>query len=162
MRLRALDERGLTLTEVTIVAAIGMLVLMTMGGFYLTSQATWLDASAQAITQREVTMVTQAIVDSVRVAAAVTVNQSPDTTHWQLGLARKGNLTHYYFWWDENDSLLHAGSSPGASDDHAMIRSPVERFIVEQDGNMIRVRLQARASTGKRVEFSGTARMRNS
>ena len=44
MRLRPLDERGLTLTEVAIVGVIGVLVLLGLGGFYLNSQATWLDA----------------------------------------------------------------------------------------------------------------------
>lgn len=161
MNFRPLDERGLTLTELTIVAAIGTLVLLAMGGFYLTSQATWLDASAQSITQREVTMVTQAIVDSVRVSHTATVTPSPDATHWQLGLARYNSAVAYNFWWSATDSLVHAGSAPGAADDHPMIRSPVHRFVVAQAGPMIRVQLQARAPTGKLIEFSGSARMRN-
>ena len=40
MNARWRDERGLTLTEVMIVAAIGLLVLLGLGGFYLNSQAT--------------------------------------------------------------------------------------------------------------------------
>lgn len=162
MRFHPLDERGLTLTEVTIVAVIGMLVLMAMGGFYLNSQATWLDASAQSITQREVTMVTQAIVDSVRTAHAATVTWSPNVDHWNLTLAKQGSLTPFYtFYWNESDSLVHGATTPGASDDHAMMQSIAELFTVSQNGSMVRVSLRARATTGQRVQFGGSARMRN-
>lgn len=162
MRLRPLDERGLTLTEVTIVAAIGTLVLLGMGGFYLQSQATWIDASAQSMTQREVTLVTQAIVDSVRTSHAAVVSLSPDATHHQLDLAKNGSLLPFYrFWWSTSDSLVHCGTAPGASDDHAMLSSPVEKFVVTVDGTMVRVALQARAETGQRIEYTGSARMRN-
>lgn len=162
MRLRPLDERGLTLTEVTIVAAIGTVVLLGMGGFYLQSQATWIDASAQSITQREVTLVTQVIVDSVRTSASAVVTNSPDPTHHQLDLAKHGSVLPFYrFWWSASDSLVHCGTAPGASDDHAMMSSPVEQFVVSLNGSLVRVSLRARAETGQRIEFSGTARMRN-
>ncbi|MFN8586242.1 MAG: hypothetical protein U0704_00435 [Candidatus Eisenbacteria bacterium] len=162
MRLRPLDERGLTLTEVTIVAAIGTLVLLGMGGFYLQSQATWIDASGQALTQREVTLVTQAIVDSTRLSHAANVVPSPDATHHQLELAKDGTSPPFYrFWWNSSDSLVHAGSAPGAPDDHAMMSSPVEQFVITASSQMVRVSLRARAATGQRVEFTGSARMRN-
>lgn len=162
MNFRPLDERGLTLTEVTIVAAIGTVVLLGMGGFYLQSQATWIDASAQSLTQREVTLVTQTIVDSVRTAATAAISNSPDATHHQLDLAKNGSMLSFYrFWWSASDSLVHCGTAPGASDDHAMMSSPVEQFVVTRSGAMVRVSLRARAETGQRIEYSGTARMRN-
>ncbi|MBI5168059.1 MAG: hypothetical protein HZA61_01085 [Candidatus Eisenbacteria bacterium] len=163
MIFRPLNEKGLTLTEVTIVAAIGTLVLLGMGGFYLQSQATWLDGSAQSLTQREVTLVTQAIVDSVRVAHQAQVTASPDATHHDVALAKAsaGGLPFYHFWWSATDSLVHGGTSPGAADDHAMMQSPVDKFVVAVNGGMVRVSLRARAATGQFVEFSGSARMRN-
>ncbi len=163
MTIRPLNEKGLTLTEVTIVAAIGTLVLLGMGGFYLQSQATWLDGSAQSLTQREVTLVTQAIVDSVRVSHQAVVTVSPDATHHDVALAKAnaGGLPFYHFWWSTTDSLVHGGTSPGAPDDHAMMQSPVDRFVVSVEGTMVRVSLRARPTTGQAVEFSGSARMRN-
>ena len=162
MRLRPLDERGLTLTEVTIVAAIGTIVLLGMGGFYLNSQATWLDASAQSITQREITMVTQAIVDSVRTSGEVVGSNNPDVEHGMLTLRKTtGGTAFYYYWWDATDSLVHGGTSPGAPDDHAMMQSVVERFAVSTVGTMVRVDLRARSTAGQRVQFGGSARWRN-
>ena len=114
------------------------------------------------MTQREVTLVTQAIVDSVRTSHAAVVSLSPDATHHQLDLAKSGSLLPFYrFWWSTSDSLVHCGTAPGASDDHAMLSSPVEKFVVAVDGTMVRVVLQARAETGQRIEYTGSARMRN-
>ena len=52
-----LSERGLTLTELTIVGVLACLVMLGLVGFYMSSQGVWMDASAQAITQREATSV---------------------------------------------------------------------------------------------------------
>lgn len=163
MIFRPLNEKGLTLTEVTIVAAIGTLVLLGMGGFYLQSQATWLDGSAQSLTQREVTLVTQAIVDDVRQSHDAQVTASPDATHHDLALYTLvgGGVPFCHYWWSATDSLVHGGTAPGAANDHPMMQSPVEKFVVAKTGTMVRVSLQARAATGQRVEFSGSARMRN-
>jgi len=50
------NERGLTLVEFTIVAALGAVVVITISSFYLTSQSMWLDSSIQAVAQRDASM----------------------------------------------------------------------------------------------------------
>ena len=47
------NERGMTLTEVAVVMILGTMIMAGMVGFYLSSQGLWLDASTQAITQRD-------------------------------------------------------------------------------------------------------------
>ena len=162
MNLRPLDERGLTLTEVTIVAAIGLLVLLGLGGFYLNSQATWLDASAQAITQRDATLVTEAIADSVRRGASATAWPLPDADHGQLKLYPDGSTTPFWcFWWDPSDSLVHHGPDPATDDRGALLSSKVERFRVDANANLVTVALRVRAATGQTVEVTSTTLMRN-
>jgi hypothetical protein len=163
MKIRPLDERGLTLTELTIVAAIGLLVLLGLGGFYLNSQATWLDASSQSITQREATLVSEAIADHVRGCAKAIVNNLPDAEHGQLVLYRYGDATPYwYYWWDPSDSLVHHGTDMGPGDRGALLASKVERFrVVKNDSALVEVSLRVRAATGQRIELSTSTALRN-
>src|SRR5205814_6052797 len=99
-------------------------------GFYLSSQGLWLDASTQAITQREVSLVTAAIRDSVRKSGEVSVSESPDDLHQQLALYRKpgDSVPYYYFWWDAGDSLVHSGTQVGGSGSGPMIVSHADRL----------------------------------
>ena len=60
------NARGLTLTEVAVVMILGTMIMAGLVGFYLSSQGLWLDASTQAITQREATLVAAAMRDSIR------------------------------------------------------------------------------------------------
>jgi hypothetical protein len=163
MRLRPLDERGLTLTEVTIVAAIGLLVLLGLGGFYLNSQATWLDASTQSITQREATLIAHAIADRARESRSAIVTPVPDAEHAQVAFFAPGSGTtaDWCYWWNPGDSLVHHGPDPANDDRGALGSSKVERFRVEADAAMVRVALRLRSATGQRVEFSTSAFMRN-
>jgi len=160
---RPSSERGLTLTEVTIVAAIGLLVLLGLGGFYLNSQATWLDASSKTITQREATMVAEAIADSVRCAASATAIPIPDVEHGQVALFRRGDVTPYwYYWWDGADSLIHQGTNPATGDLGAMHASKAERFrVVLNDSALVEVALRLRSATGQPVEQITSSMLRN-
>lgn len=160
---RTLDERGLTLTEVMIVATIGLLVLLGLGGFYLNSQSTWLDASSQSITQREATLVSEAIADSVRVGARAIATPVPDADHGQLALYRFEDLTTPCgcFWWSPEDSLVYFGPDPASSLRRPLLASKVERFRVEADAAIVRVSLRVRAATGQRVEVETSTLMRN-
>src|SRR5262249_34679905 len=60
------NERGLTLTELAVVMILGTMIMAGLVGFYLSSQGLWLDASTQAITQREASLVATAVRDSLR------------------------------------------------------------------------------------------------
>jgi hypothetical protein len=163
MKLRALDERGLTLTEVTIVAAMGLLVLLGLGGFYLNSQSTWLDASSQSITQREATLVTEAIADSALASAQAIAIPLPDADHGQIVFYRHDDLVtpSWCFWWDPADSLIHHGADPTNDDRGALLSSKVERFRISADSSFVQVDIRLRAATGQRVEIANSTLLRN-
>lgn len=159
---RPLDERGLTLTEVTIVAVLGLLVIFGLIGFYLQSQATWLDASVQTITQREATLMTRTIADSARISGSAIVTPSPDAERTMVSLVRHGAVTaHYHFWWDSSDSLVHQGTDTGAGDRGPMGGSKVERFKVTSLGPMITIELRLRSPQGQRVDAVAGAALVN-
>ena len=147
-------EAGLTLTEVTVVMIIGTMIMAGLVGFYLASQGLWLDASTQAITQREASLVASTIRDRVRAAGSATVSSVPDALHQQLALFGKAGdpVPSYYFWWDASDSLIHAGPTLGGANSGPMILSHAERFQVTATGQAVRVDLRLRSASGSAVE----------
>jgi len=163
MNFRPLDQNGITLTEVMIVAAIGLLVLLGLGGFYLNSQSTWLDASSQSITQREATLVTEAIADTAQASALAIATSSPDPEHGQVAFYRHGDLVTptWCFWWNPTDSLIHQGPDPVTGDRGALLSSKVERFRIVTDASLVQVALRVRVSTGQRVEVATSTMLRN-
>ena len=156
-------ERGLTLTEVAVVMILGTLIMGGMVGFYLSSQGLWLDASTQVITQREASLVTSAIRDSIRKSAQAFVSESPDSLHMQLALVKAdgGNVPYYYFWWDASDSLIHSGTRVGGAGSGPMIVSHAERFQFIGSGEAVRVDLRLRSAGGNVVEAGAYAVMQN-
>ncbi len=158
---RLRDQSGLTLTEVTIVAVIGLLVLLGLGGFYLNSQATWLDASSQALTQREATFVTEVIGDAARRSDGAIGTPIPDADHGQLQL-RFPTGPDMYFWWNPADSLVHSGTDMVNDDRGPMLDSRVERFRVDVPTNdYVKVSMRLRSATGSRVEVAFGTFLRN-
>ena len=149
------NETGLTLTEVVVVMIIGTMIMAGLVGFYLASQGLWLDASTQAITQREASLVATAIRDSVRVANRAQVFSTPDALHQQLALYRQAAdvIPSYYFWWDARDSLIHAGPTIGGSGSGPMVMSHADRFQLTSTGVAVRVDLRLRSATGSTVDM---------
>jgi Tfp pilus assembly protein PilW len=147
-------EAGLTLTEVAVVMIIGTIIMAGLVGFYLASQGLWLDASTQAITQREASLVTSAIRDSVRSAGDARASSVPDSLHQQLALYRRRGdpVPSFYFWWDAGDSLIHAGPAMGGSGTGAMVMSHADRFQVTSNGRAVRVDLRLRSASGSTVD----------
>lgn len=150
------NERGLTLTELTIAMVLAAIVVVGVVGFYMNSQATWFDASTQVITQREGTVVLESIARQARGAQAFTITYpGGDTTQSMLQVTIPDSVgTHdYYFWWE--DSLIHEGSHPVNDDRGALLQSKVERFVVTANGTMVNVQnLQVVSSQGQRLNFS--------
>ena len=162
------DQAGLTLTEVAVVMIIGTMIMAGLVGFYLASQGLWLDASTQAITQREASLVASAIRDSVRAAGWADASSSPDVLHQQLTLYRKAGdpVPSYYFWWDPRDSLIHAGPTIGGSSSGPMIGSRADRFQVTSSttnsgDRVVRVDLRLLSATGSAVEVGTFAVVMN-
>ena len=153
------SDAGLTLTEVMVVMIIGTMIMAGLVGFYLASQGLWLDASTQAITQREASLVVSAIRDSVRVAQKAVASAVPDAAHQQLALYRNADdpLPSYYFWWDASDSLIHAGSTMGGPGSGAMVMSRADLFQVTSGAQAVRVDLRLRSATGSPVDVGTLA-----
>ncbi len=158
-----LDERGLTLVEVAVVMILGTMIMAGLVGFYLSSQGLWLDASTQAITQREASLVAAAMRDSIRQSSDARAIWSPDSLHQQLALYKDGSTTpYYYFWWDQTDSLIHSGTSVGGAGTGPMIVSHAERFQLSASTYAVRVDMRLRSASGDFVESSAFAVMKNS
>jgi hypothetical protein len=150
------SERGLTLTELAIVGLLATLVMLGLVGFYMSSQAMWMDASTQAITQREATYLVEEI--SRKVQAATTADVYPASgggPQSKIELRDHDGNVLWAFWWAA-DSLVHEGPDL-VTDRGAMLSSKVEAFEFIEGGNMVNlVFLRLRSAQGERVEMDST------
>jgi hypothetical protein len=151
-----MNERGLTLTELTVVTALATVIMLGMVGFYMSSQAMWMDASAQAITQREASWLADEIGRNIREAGSATITHNPDSLHCQLSLYEPSEIVPFQvYWWDPGDSLVHDGSDPSTDDRGAMVSSTVEVFQIDADSSTVDLRLlQLRSAQGQRVQIT--------
>lgn len=146
-----------------VVMALAGVVTLGLVGFYLNSQATWMDASAQALAQRDATSVLEAIANHARDAADVTV--TPNGGDTVLTFFKVGGIEPYSFWWDQQgDSLLHQAEGTGDVDGGPVTPSTVERFYFEWDPalKIVHVRvLEVRSAQGERVQVSSSFALYN-
>jgi hypothetical protein len=156
-------ERGLTLTEVTVVMILGTMITAGLVGFYLSSQGLWLDGSTQAITQREASLVAAAIRDSVRKSGMALVSLSPDSLHHQLELFKRIDdpAPFYCFWWNASDSLIYSGTSVGAAGAGPMGVSRAERFQLIASSKAVHMDLRLHSASGGSVDMSAFAVFKN-
>lgn len=166
MSRRVLDERGLTLTELTIVGVLAALTMMSLVGFYMSAQSLWAEASTQAITQREATNVVSAITSGVHASAQAFVSPATggDSSLCQLQLVPAGGGLPHYYWWSATDSLIHEGTDPGdpLQDRGPMLSSKVERFELSADTALVTiVGFRVRTAPGHEVELSASAGLLN-
>jgi prepilin-type N-terminal cleavage/methylation domain-containing protein len=157
-------ERGLTLTEVTVTMVLAAIVMTGLVGFYLSSQATWLDGSLQAITQREATLVIETIRRRVQTANQAVSAPVDGGAHWELVIVQKPGDPGYYYWWSAADSLIHEGFRDQGDDRGPMLSSKVDRFVVSTSNNFQLVRivsLQVRTPNGHDVTLSSSIRLAN-
>ena len=126
--IRARPDRGMTLTEVMIVVALAALVMTGLVGFYLTSQAVWMEGSSQALTQRDATLLVAAITDSVRQAARATVTNDPSSGGQVLSLYADKNAAEPFrcFYW--KNSRVYSGSDQPGHDERLVVVSQVDSF----------------------------------
>jgi Tfp pilus assembly protein PilV len=151
-----LNERGLTLIEVTIVGVLAAIVMLALTGFYINSQGTWMDASSQAVTQREGSLILATIADSVHASASATVVSQT------LVLQDTSGTERCRFWLEPGDSLIHSGSGDPSVDHGPMVRSVAVRFDVAQDTSIVRVNaLSLRTASGRIITLSGGAAFYN-
>ena len=117
-------ERGLTLTELTIVTALASLVMVGLVSFYINSQGVWLDSSSQALTQRDATLILETFATHARAASSAYWN--PD--YHTLTLSYHGtDQTYQFAWRTDLDSMLYAGADTAST---RIGLSKVSRFEV--------------------------------
>ena len=150
------DERGITLMEVTVVGVLAAIVMLALTGFYINSQGTWMDASAQALTQREASLLMASISDSVHASASGTVSAGTLTLWYPPPLPTE----RCHFWLDAGDSLIHVGT-PSTPDQGPIVNSVATRFDVAADTSWTTVSIALRSATGRVVGFSTGAAFYN-
>lgn len=148
------DERGITLVEVVLVSVLASIVMLALTGFYINSQGTWVDASSQALTQREVSFALETIADSVQTAATAVAPVVVPNQFQSLILYDYGSLTiDKCTFFVGPDSLLH--ESRGGVDRGPLATSVVTRFQITTDPTMVRVTaLDMRSASGRIINMS--------
>jgi type II secretory pathway pseudopilin PulG len=156
MNLRS--ERGLSLMEVTVVIVLAAVMTLGLLGFYLNSQATWVDASSQAMAQRDATLLLETLTAQVRGAAAAEVYDSPDGQHQGLILRNRNLVEIRRFWWNGADSLVHEAWGDGAANPlGAPVPSRIERFQLSVTDSLVHLdSLVVVSANGDRVPLSST------
>ena len=147
------DERGLTLTELTIVGLLAIIVMFALTAFYFNSQQLWIDGSTQALAQRDATL----LVDEMRrsVHEATEANVPPgDPIHAHLSLRYENPARLVEIYWNASDSRVHR--SIDAHDTGPIVDTPVSRFIVTPVGvNLVELTLaELRTANGDSVRIA--------
>jgi prepilin-type N-terminal cleavage/methylation domain-containing protein len=149
------DGRGFTLTEVTVVIVLAGVVTLGLVVFYLNSQAMWMDASTQALAQRDATSILEYMRQRGHVAAlGVWTAPIHKITFYDKNLQELDS----FFWDQAGDSLMHHGG-PNDPLGPAIAPTVVEQFSVSTDPNLGLVTvdtLRVRSTSGVRVTMSTT------
>lgn len=145
--------------EVTIVVVLASLVMLALLGFYINSQATWNDASTQAIAQRELTTVIERITEKAHLAH----HAQWDGTAQQLDLYEQGQANSFYtLVWDPNDSLLYEKGTGIGGGLHPILGSRVVSFQVSCLDSVVTLsNITLRTAAGKYVSAGSTVTLMN-
>ncbi len=163
-------QRGMTLVEVSVVMVLATLVVTGLIGFYISSQTLWMQGSAQALAQRDATLLVEALSDTVRQYAHAVVFDSPDGLHQGVALYAQGDVTERCrFWWSERDARIHYAQGMGSSgpatrvDDFGpVVPSLVARFQLAATGTAVEIRLLSiRSAEGDVIQMTGAAALNN-
>jgi len=162
-----LREAGFTLLELMVVITIAGMLALGLVAFYLTCQASWMDASTQALAQRDATSIMEAMREQTETASNAGVYLAGGGKNSLLILYDHSGDEIGRFFWSPADSLIHyaVGSSP-ADDRGPLAPTKVERFSLhaDLDPNMSFVwvdTLRVHSTTGQQVQMSGGMGMYN-
>lgn len=154
------DERGLTLTELTIVMVLAAVAMTGLVAFYLNAQGVWMDASSQAVTQREGTLVLDGISARAAMAKQASVTGPVGQRTLRLDFDASFPDSVYYFWWQ--DSLVYDGPDPTNSSKGSQMTSRVEYFEVVANDTFVRVsELRLRTPNGEHIPLSTWVELKN-
>lgn len=155
-------EAGFTLLELAVVMALAGVVSLGLVAFYLNSQMLWMDASTQALAQRDATLIIETIREEAETAGTAQVQSAGGENN--MVLFYRGPVQQSGFYWRPADSLVHYLNAYG-SDRGPIAPTKVERFYVSLDTTglpMLRIdTLRVRSTTGQRVQISGGLAMYN-
>lgn len=135
------SERGLTLTEITVVGVLALIVMLSLTGFYFNAQRMWLETSTKATTQRDAALVMEVIGRSVHRAAIAIVDQSDPDRH-RLSLFTATNVLLDEFAVDSLDDRVHHLVNGTPPDLGPVVDSPAPRLRFDQIGtNLVELSL---------------------
>ena len=159
--IRQTAQQGFTLVEAMVVIVLAGVVTIGILGFYLNSQATWIDGSSQALTQREATLLIESIAERTHEAAQILVlPTTPPSGNQMVQLMDKDGNPLSEFTWEASDSLVYLSqvNSAGVMGEPSPITtSVVESFQLTFDTSPLLLhltRLQLRSSDGARITMS--------
>ena len=147
------SERGLTLTELTVIGVLAIMVMLALTGFYLNAQRLWVEGSTQALAQRDATMLIEVLRARTHGAKEAAVDTA-DPEHHSLVLTYQGAAPTVQFRWHSEDSRVHL--EVGADDQGAVVESPVDRFQLSTVGNSLveLTLLEIRTTDGDTIRVS--------
>ena len=152
-------SRGFTLAEVVTVMALAAVVTLGIVGFYLESQSTWIDASSQALAQRDATIIVESISNRAREASDAWVTPcGSDSLNSEAHFYAPDGSEIVRFFWSPADSLVHYAER-GGPDRGPIVPTVVERFslsYVSPLGVVLLDSLRVRDTSGQRVALSST------
>lgn len=124
------DERGLTLTELTLVGILATIVMFALTTFYFNSQNLWIDGSTQVLAQRDATLLVNQLRRHIHEARQATVDPDPANPECDhLTLEYAPTKTIEYRWKDGKVHLLEDGEDKGPA-----IDTPIVRFRLIKHG----------------------------
>jgi hypothetical protein len=151
------NSRGVSLVEIAAVGLIATIVMLALTGFYINSQGAWIEASAQAISQREATPILQVMADSVHAATSAEASLTPPIA---LILRGPGSQERSRFWLEPSDSRIHSGRGEPSVDQGPLATSTATQFVFSTNASLGLVRiskLELRSSNGRTIQMSGSA-----
>ena len=156
----AAPPRGFSLVEMMVVMMMATVVTLGIVVFYLSAQATWTDASSQALAQRDATSIVEALSARAHEAGRADVAPvGPGDPNSIVTFYPKGSSTEtIHFYWSATDSLVHSGDA-GTYDSGPLTPTQVERFslsTVDSLGLVLLDSLRVRSANRQTVTLSST------
>lgn len=146
-----------------VVIVLAGVVTLGILGFYVNSQATWIDASSQALAQRDATLLVEILSDRAREASSFMIlPSSPDSSKQMVLLFDQNLVESSRFTWELGDSLVHLWQA--GVDKGPVITSVVEEFKLGGDPSpsiFHLQQLQLRSTNGARIKMKSTFALYN-
>jgi prepilin-type N-terminal cleavage/methylation domain-containing protein len=150
-------QAGFTLMELTVVITLAGVVTLGLVAFYLQSQMLWMDASTQALAQRDATTIIEAMREKAETAASLEI-QAAGAGNNAVVFKDHDDIELGRFFWSPADSLVHYALSSAPADDKGPIApTKVERFALSAALNQPFLKidtLRVRSTTGQTVQMS--------